>query len=127
VRLSHFGRPFAKRFALCYRTVVCPDCLDGREMLVYCGRGWMDQMKLGMAVGLGHGHIVLDGNPAPLPQKGHTPHFGHVYCGQSVRWITMSLGMEVGLGQGDIVLHGDLTPSPTKRRGHSTPNFGPSK
>jgi len=23
-----FGRPFVKRFALCYRTVVCPVCLS---------------------------------------------------------------------------------------------------
>ena len=30
-------------------------------------------MKLGMQVGLGPGHIVLDGDPdAPLP-KGHSP------------------------------------------------------
>jgi len=27
-------------------------------------------MALGMEVGLGSGHIVLDGDPAPLPQKG---------------------------------------------------------
>ena len=30
-------------------------------------------MKLGMQVGLGPGHIVLDGNPAPRPPKGHSP------------------------------------------------------
>jgi len=30
-------------------------------------------MKLGMQVGLGPGHIVLDGDPAP--PKGHTPNF----------------------------------------------------
>jgi len=24
----HFGRPFVKRFALCYQTVVCPVCLQ---------------------------------------------------------------------------------------------------
>jgi len=30
-------------------------------------------MKLGIQVGLGPGHIVLDGNPAPLPPKGHSP------------------------------------------------------
>jgi len=31
-------------------------------------------MKLGMEVGHGHGHIVLDGNPAPLlPQTGTAP------------------------------------------------------
>jgi len=34
-------------------------------------------MPLGMEVGLGPGHIVLDGDPAPLPQKGdRTPIFG---------------------------------------------------
>jgi len=27
-------------------------------------------MKLGMHVDLGSGHIVLDGDPAPLPKKG---------------------------------------------------------
>jgi len=30
-------------------------------------------MKLGMEVGLGPGHIVLDGDPAPPPPKGHSP------------------------------------------------------
>jgi len=29
----------------------------------------MDQMKLGMEVGLGPDHIVLDGDVAPSPQK----------------------------------------------------------
>jgi len=34
-------------------------------------------MKLGMQVGLGPGHIVLDGDPAPRPPKGHThPFYG---------------------------------------------------
>jgi len=32
-------------------------------------------MKLGMEVGLGQGHIVLDGDPAPLPKKGTAPNF----------------------------------------------------
>jgi len=30
-------------------------------------------MKLGVQVGLGPGHIVLDGDPAPLPKKGAEP------------------------------------------------------
>jgi len=34
--------------------------------------GWI-KMKLGEGVGLGPGHIVLDGDPAPPLQKGHTP------------------------------------------------------
>jgi len=29
-------------------------------------------MKLGMQVGLGRGHIVLDGDPAPPSPKGHS-------------------------------------------------------
>jgi len=31
--------------------------------------GWIE-MKLGMQVGLSPGHIVFDGDPAPLPKKG---------------------------------------------------------
>ena len=39
--------------------------------LVYCGQtvGWI-KMKLGAEVGLVPVHIVLDGDPAPPPQKG---------------------------------------------------------
>jgi len=43
---------------------------------VYCDQtaGWI-KMALGMVVGLGAGHIVPDGDPAPLPQKGRAPSF----------------------------------------------------
>ena len=44
-----------------------------------------------------------------------------VYCGQTVRWITMPLTTEVGLGLGDTVLDGDPAIS---AKGH-TPIFGP--
>ena len=46
--------------------------------LVYCGQtvGWIT-MELGMQVGLGPGHIVLDWESAPLPQRGSAlPIFG---------------------------------------------------
>ena len=33
---------------------------------------WIN-MPLGMEIGLGPGHIVLDGDPAPLPEKGAVP------------------------------------------------------
>jgi len=33
-------------------------------------------MKLGMQVSLGPGHIVLDGDPAPLPKGAEPPIFG---------------------------------------------------
>jgi len=47
---------------------------------VYCGQtaAWI-KMPLCMEVGLGPGHIVLDGDPAPLPKNGGTapsPIFG---------------------------------------------------
>ena len=40
-------------------------------MSVYCSQmaGWI-KMTVGMEVGLGPGHIVLDGNPASFPKKG---------------------------------------------------------
>jgi len=61
-----------------------------------------------MEIGLGPGHIVLDGDWGPsFPQKGaqHTPQFSaHVCCGQSAGLIKMPLGMEVGLGPSHIVL-----------------------
>jgi len=34
--------------------------------------GWI-KMELGTEVGLGPGHTVLDGDPAPPPPKGHSP------------------------------------------------------
>ena len=39
-------------------------------MLVYCGQtaGWI-KMALGMEMGLGPGHNVLDGDSAPPPRK----------------------------------------------------------
>ena len=44
--------------------------------LVYCGQtvGWI-KMKLCMEVGLGPGHIVLDGDPAALQKWGTAPNF----------------------------------------------------
>jgi len=73
---------------------------------VYCGQTarWI-KMARGMEVGLGPGHIVLDGDTAPLPQKGgRAPQFvAHVYCGQTAGWIKTPLGTEVDLGPGHFV------------------------
>ena len=69
-----------------------------------------------MQVGLGPGHIVLDGDLAPPPPKGHSPlqFLVHICCGQMAGKIKMPLGMEVDLGPGDFVLDGDPTPPPQK-------------
>ena len=83
-------------------------------------------MKLSMQVGLGPGHIVLDGDPAPLPQRGTAPtqFSAHICCRQMAAWIKMSTSMELGLGPGDFVLDGDPAPSP-KGGGASSPILGP--
>ena len=116
-----FGRPFLKRFALCYRTVVLsclPVCLS--LVLVYCGQmvGWI-KMKLGTEVGVGPGRIVLDGDPAPLSKKGHS----------SPTFRPMSIVAKL-LGESRchlvwtkaIVLDEDPAPPPKKG---TTPNFRP--
>ena len=96
-------------------------------------------MSLGMEVGLSPGVFVLNGDPAPPPQKMAEPppqFSAHVYCGQTAGWIKMPFGMEVGLGPGhivldgplgrevglntsDIVLDGDQLPPPKRCTGHS--------
>ena len=72
-------------------------------------------MPLGTEVGLGPGHIVFDGDPAPPKRVTALPKFSaHVCCGQTAEWIKMPLGREreTGLGPGDIVLDGDPAPPP---------------
>jgi len=81
---------------------------------VYCGQtvGWI-KMALGVEVGLGPGHIVLDRYPVPLPKREQSPQFSaHFYCGQTVGCIRIPLGTEVGFSLGDIVLDGDPAPLP---------------
>jgi len=70
-----------------------------------------------MQVGLVPRHIVLDGDPAPLP-KG-----AHVCCGQMAACIKMPLGTEVGLVPSDFVL--DVDPAPLLKNGAKPPNFLP--
>ena len=65
--------------------------------LVYCGQtvGWI-KMKLGTEVGLGPSHIVLDGDPAPLPKRSTAPPIFSPCLLWPNGWIKMPLGMEVG-------------------------------
>ena len=63
------------------RVMLSDRCLSCRVLsvclsvtLVYCGQTvGRIKMKLGKQVGLGPGHIVLDGDPAPLLQRGQSP------------------------------------------------------
>jgi len=89
--------------------------------------GSMNQGALGTMVGLGPGHIVLDGSQLPPHQKNkertHPQFSAHDCCGQTVGWSRMPLGTGVGLGPGHIVLDGD--PAPSTVRGRAAPTFPP--
>jgi len=65
-----FGRPFVKRFGYAIGPLSCLSVLS--VTLVHCGQtvGWI-KMKLGMQVGLGPGHTVLEPS-SPFP-KGAQP------------------------------------------------------
>jgi len=60
--------------SVCLSVLSVLSCLS--VTFVHCGQtvGRM-KMKLGMQVGLGPGHIVLDGDSAPLPQRSTAPNF----------------------------------------------------
>jgi len=83
-------------------------------------------MKLGMQVGLGPGHVVLDGNPPPPLQRGTAPtqFLAHTCCGQIAGWIKMPLSMEVGIGPGDFVLDGYPAALCPRRGPAPSPIFG---
>jgi len=67
---SIFGRPFVKRSPYAFGPLSCLSVCVWR----WCTVGWI-KMKLGMQVGR-PGHIVLDGDPAPPPQRAQpTPNF----------------------------------------------------
>jgi len=70
----------------CPALSVCLSCLS--VILVYSvqtvGR---IKIKLGMLVGLGPGHIVLDGDPAPVPPKGHSPPIFSPYLLSQSGWM----------------------------------------
>jgi len=112
-----FGRPFVKRFALCYRTVVlssvylsCPVCGVG----VLWPNGCMDQDETWRGGRSRPRPQYVEWGPSS-PKKGHSPQFlAHVYCVQTAGWIKIPLGTEVGLSPGDIVLDGAQLPPPKK-------------
>ena len=70
-----FGRPFVKRFAICYRSVVLCVLSFMSVTLVYSGQtvGWIKTKQLGVQMGLGPGNIVLDDNLPPLPKGTQLP------------------------------------------------------
>ena len=82
-------------------------------------------MALGMEVGLGPSDIVLDGTPAPLPQKGcRPPIFGPFLLSPNGWMHEDATWYGVGLSPRDVVLDGN--PAPSQQRGGAPfPIFGP--
>jgi len=77
-----FGRPFLRRFALSYRTVVCLS-------LTLC----IVAKRLVWRYASAQATLLLDEDLTQLPQFS-----AHVCCGQTAGWIKMPLGTEVGPG-----------------------------
>ena len=124
VVLITVGRPFVKRFALCYHTVVCllsvcpvcnvravrPNSWTDQDATWYRGRPWPRR------------HCVRWGHSSP-PKKGAEPPRQFLAC---LSWPNgwMALGLEVSLGPGHTVLDGDPAPLP-KKGAEPPPNFWP--
>jgi len=117
-----FGRPFVKRFALCYRTFVmsCPVCLSvclGAYLSVcyvdvLWPNGWMDRDVNWQGDKPRPRRICVRRGPIPSPRRagGRV----HVYCGQTAGCMKMPLGMKADLSPGDFVFDGDPDPHPKK-------------
>jgi len=81
-------------------------------------------MPLGMEVGLGPGHVMLDGDPAPPPPEKGTatpPLFIPGLLWPNGCCIRIPFGTEIGLGPGDIALDGD--PAPPMERSTAALHF----
>jgi len=117
------GDCFVKRFVLCYHTIVCLSCLS--VILVYCGQTvGRIKMQLGMQVGLGPGHIVLDGDPAPHPKRGRNPPIVGPYLLWPNGWMDQGETWLAGRPRPwpHCVRWGPISPSP---KGAEPPIFGP--
>ena len=97
------ARPHPRR--LYVRFGPCPPSRKGAESprpifgsrLLCQTAAWIN-IPLGTDADLGLRDIVLGGDPAPPPLKGHSPQFSaNIRCGQTAGWTKMPLGVEVGL------------------------------
>jgi len=100
-----WATPYAIGPLSCLPVLSCPVCDVG----VLCPNGWME-------------HIVLDGDPASPPPKGHNPNFRPI--SSVAKWLHASmqpfahnrygpLSTDVGLGPDDSVRWGPSFPAQT--------------
>jgi len=110
------GQPFVKRFALCYRSVVCLSIWPVCDVSVLWPNGWTDQDETWQA-----------GRPRPWPycvgwgpsssstKRGGSPNFWPISV--VAKWHgSRSRPLGIGLSPIDIVLDGDPAPSPKRGR-----------
>jgi len=117
------GRPFVKRFAVCYGTVVCPVCLSVCNVGILWPNGWIDQdVTWYGGRPRPRSHYARWGPSFPSERGTAPPLFGPRLLWLNGWVIKMPFGTEVGLGQGDIVLDGIQFP-PSDGKGHSSPHF----
>jgi len=124
-----FGRPFVKRFALCYWTIVlsCLSvCLSVCDVRALWPNGWTDQDETWHAGRPRPWQHCVRWGPSSPPPKGHSPPiFGPCLLRPNGWMMKLVLGMEVDLSPGDFVLDVDPVPFPQKRGGAPSPIFGP--
>jgi len=113
-----FGRPFVRRLALCYQTVVCLYVCIVCNVGVLWRNGWMDQDETWLAgTPRPWSYCVACGmDPAPPPTKGQSV----------VSSFTLSVvSLSVDVSQfGHIVLHGEWAQLPLPQRAEP-PILGP--
>jgi len=109
----------SRRFAVCYQTVVCPVCPVLSVTLVYCGQTvGRIKMTLGTQVGLGLGHIVLGGDPAP-------PIFGPYLLRQNGCRDQDATGYGIRTRPRRLCVRWGHRSPPQKAGGAPSPLFGP--
>ena len=68
------GRPFVRRFALCYRSVVCVSCLSVCDVHALWPNGWTDQDETWRADRPRPWPHCVRWEPSSPSPKGHSPH-----------------------------------------------------
>jgi len=126
--MTVFGRPFVNGLPYAIRPLSVLSCLS--VTLVYCGQTvvWI-KILLGMEVGLGKGHIMLDGYPAPPPKKRGTAACSPPIFGPCLLWPNDRPSQQLLSSCYVVFRHVDL--SLTRFRGsghyHATALFTTSK
>jgi len=106
------------------RCPVCPVLSVLSVTLVHCGEMvGRFKMKLGMQVGLGPGHIVLDGDPAQPPQRGWSPPIFGPYLLWPNGWIDQDATWYGGGTQPRRLCVRWGPCSPPQKRGGALPKF----